>query len=40
MTNARFAEAVGGPPREPESELTQREMDLARSVRTSPKRRC
>jgi carbamoyltransferase len=32
MTNDRFAEAVGGPPREPESELTQREMDLARSV--------
>jgi carbamoyltransferase len=32
MTNDRFAEAVGGPPREPESALTQREMDLARSV--------
>jgi carbamoyltransferase len=32
MTGDRFAEAVGGPPREPESTLTQREMDLARSV--------
>jgi carbamoyltransferase len=32
MTNARFAEVFGGPPRAPESLLTQREMDLARSV--------
>jgi len=32
MTNARFAKLFGGPPRQPESELTQREMDLARSV--------
>jgi len=32
MTNDRFAELFGGPPRKPESELTQREMDLARSI--------
>ncbi len=32
MTNRRFAELFGGPPRQPETELTQREMDLAASV--------
>ena len=32
MTNARFDTLFGGPPRKPESRLTQREMDLARSV--------
>ncbi|HEX8353842.1 MAG TPA: carbamoyltransferase [Pyrinomonadaceae bacterium] len=32
MTNARFDRLFGGPPREAEGELTQREMDLARSV--------
>jgi carbamoyltransferase len=32
MTSARFEELFGGPPRAPESEVTQREMDLARSV--------
>lgn len=32
MTNNRFHELFGGPPRKPESRLTQREMDLARSV--------
>src|SRR5258708_1933734 len=32
MTNARFEQLFGGPPRKPESRLTQREMDLARSV--------
>jgi carbamoyltransferase len=32
MTNSRFAKLFGGPPRQPESKLTQREMDLARSV--------
>ncbi len=32
MTNARFDALFGGPPREPETKLTQREMDLARSV--------
>jgi len=32
MTNRRFEKLFGGPPRKPEAELTQREMDLARSV--------
>ncbi len=32
MTNDRFAELFGGPPRRPETDITQREMDLARSV--------
>ena len=32
MTSAAFDELFGGPPREPESRLTQREMDLACSV--------
>ena len=32
MTNGRFAELFDGPPRSPESQLTQREMDLARSI--------
>ncbi|MEM8996204.1 MAG: carbamoyltransferase [Acidobacteriota bacterium] len=32
MTNKKFDRLFGGPPRKPESELTQREMDLARSV--------
>ena len=32
MTNRRFDALFGGPPRGPESELTQREMDLAASV--------
>ena len=32
MTNDKFARLFGGPPRAPESALTQREMDLARSV--------
>lgn len=32
MTNSRFAELFGGPPRLPEAEITQREMDLAASV--------
>ena len=32
MTNQAFDELFGGPPRKPESKLTQREMDLARSV--------
>ena len=32
MTNARFDALFGGPPREPESPLTQRDMDLAASV--------
>ena len=32
MTNDAFSSLVGGPPRSPESPLTQREMDLARSI--------
>lgn len=32
MTNGAFDDLFGGPPRRPESELTQREMDLARSI--------
>ena len=32
MTGRRFADLFDGPPREPESPLTQREMDLAASV--------
>ncbi len=32
MTSDKFDELFGAPPREAESELTQREMDLARSV--------
>ena len=32
MTNGAFDRLFGGPPREPETKLTQREMDLARSV--------
>jgi len=32
MTNGAFDRIFGGPPREPESKLTQREMDLARSI--------
>ena len=32
MTNAKFDALFGGPPRQAESEITQREMDLARSI--------
>ena len=32
MTNGKFDRLFGGPPREKEGKLTQREMDLARSV--------
>lgn len=32
MTNSRFDEIFGGPPRKPESEITQREMDIAASI--------
>jgi carbamoyltransferase len=32
MTSRSFDRVFGGPPRQPESQLTQREMDLARSV--------
>src|SRR6266850_1364341 len=34
MTNLAFDELFGGPPRQPESQTTQREMDLARSIQT------
>ena len=32
MTNKKFNKLFGGPPRIPETELTQKEMDLARSI--------
>jgi carbamoyltransferase len=32
MTNRKFDEVFGGPPRPPETLLTQRDMDLARSI--------
>ena len=32
MTNSRFHKLFGAPPRKPESRVTQREMDLARSI--------
>jgi carbamoyltransferase len=32
MTSRKFDEVFGGPPRKPESKLSQREMDLARSI--------
>src|ERR671935_154224 len=32
MTNRKFEALFGGPPRQPETPLTQREMDLARSI--------
>ncbi|MDX1460236.1 MAG: carbamoyltransferase [Xanthomonadales bacterium] len=32
MTNRRFDALFGGPPRQPESPLTQKEMDIARSI--------
>jgi carbamoyltransferase len=34
MTNGRFSRLFGGPPRQPESELTQRDMDIAASIQT------
>ena len=32
MTNSKFDALFGGPPRKPESDITQREMDIARSI--------
>src|SRR6185436_19033770 len=32
MTNGAFSKLFGGPPREQESNLTQKEMDLAKSI--------
>ncbi len=34
MTNRRFARLFGGPPRRPETEITQREMDIAASIQS------
>jgi carbamoyltransferase len=34
MTNRRFARLFGGPPRKPETEITQREMDIAASIQS------
>ena len=34
MTNRRFADLFDGPPRTPESEITQREMDVAASIQS------
>ena len=34
MTNNRFAKLFGGPPRKPETEITQREMDIAASIQS------
>jgi carbamoyltransferase len=35
MTNDRFAELFGGPARKPESEITAKEMDIARSIQAA-----
>ena len=34
MTNSRFSKIFGGPPRKPETEITQREMDIAASIQS------
>jgi len=34
MTNSRFSKLFGGPPRKPETEITQREMDIAASIQS------
>jgi carbamoyltransferase len=34
MTNRRFSKLFGGPPRKPEADITEREMDLASSIQT------
>ena len=34
MTNNRFSDLFGGPPRKPETEITQREMDIAASIQS------
>jgi carbamoyltransferase len=34
MTNNRFAALFGGPPRRPETDITQREMDIAASIQS------
>jgi carbamoyltransferase len=35
MTNARFDQLFDGPPRQPESPVTQKEMDIARSIQAA-----
>lgn len=35
MTNRRFSKLFGGPPRKPETDITQREMDIAASVQAA-----
>ncbi len=34
MTNSRFSKLFGGPPRKPETEISQREMDIAASIQS------
>ena len=34
MTSRKFDELFGGPPRQPESQITQREMDIAASIQS------
>jgi len=34
MTHRRFSKLFGGPPRKPETEITQREMDIAASIQS------
>jgi carbamoyltransferase len=34
MTNRRFAKLFGGPPRQPETAITEREMDIAASIQS------
>jgi len=34
MTNSKFAKLFGGPPRQPETLITQREMDIAASIQS------
>ncbi|HIJ55600.1 MAG TPA: carbamoyltransferase [Deltaproteobacteria bacterium] len=34
MTNHRFSKLFGGPPRRPETEITEREMDIAASIQS------
>lgn len=34
MTNKRFSQLFGGPPRKPETDITEREMDIAASIQS------
>ena len=40
MTNAKFDALFGSPVRVPDQPITQREMDLAASLRSCSKKRC